>query len=239
MSQQTHTADKPRFISTRGSAPDLSASAAILQGLAPDGGLYMPDRPLGDIAPAASYAQTALAVLQAAFGEDYEAEVLQSIADKAYNAQRFDEKQIVPLRRVGDRHVLELFHGPTASFKDLALSVLPPLMAIARQRLAPDREILVLTATSGDTGSATMAGFRDMPGIKVIVFYPEHGVSPVQQAQMQRMAGDNLRAVGRKANLRPCAGYRASMPAQQRQLHQHRPADSANGLLPARRAPIG
>ena len=195
MSQQTHTADKPRFISTRGSAPDLSASAAILQGLAPDGGLYMPDRPLGDIAPAASYAQTALAVLQAAFGGDYEAEQLRTIAEKAYNAQRFDDERIVPLRRVGDRHVLELFHGPTASFKDLALSVLPPLMAIARQRLAPDREILVLTATSGDTGSATMAGFRDMPGIKVIVFYPEHGVSPVQQAQMQRMAGDNLRAV--------------------------------------------
>ncbi len=195
MSTQQQTSAEPLFVSTRGDSKALPASAAILQGLAADGGLFMPDRPLGVVAPGAAYADTALVVLQAAFGGDYAADELRQIAHTAYSSQRFDDAQVVPLRQAGDRYVMELFHGPTASFKDMALSVLPALMASARRRLASDREILVLTATSGDTGSATMAGFQDMPGIKVIVFYPEHGVSPVQQAQMQRMPGRNLRAV--------------------------------------------
>ncbi len=169
--------------------------AAILQGLASDGGLLMPEKPLRLAPHQGAYRQMAAQVLTMAFGEDYGEAPLSDLAEEAYGQGAFDAPEVVPLRPVGPYHVLELFRGPTASFKDIALGALPRLMALARQRLMPERQILVLTATSGDTGSATMAGFRDIPGIKVIVFYPEHGVSPVQAAQMQRMAGDNLRAV--------------------------------------------
>lgn len=181
------------YVSSRGSQA-VSAAQAILSGLAPDGGLYMPVQEL-QLPGGGSYAARAASLLHAAFGESFSREALQRMASEAYDAARFDSPAVCPLVPVGQRHVLELFHGPTASFKDLALSILPRLMAAARDQLARDKEILVLVATSGDTGSATMAGFRDLPGMKVIVFYPEGGVSPVQAAQMQRMAGDNLSAV--------------------------------------------
>lgn len=168
---------------------------AILKGLAPDGGLLMPEEALGLPDLGGGYADLAARALWAAFGGDYPPEALQAIARAAYQEGAFDAQAVTPLTAVGRHRVLELFHGPTASFKDLALGVLPRLMARAREALMPDRRILVLTATSGDTGSATMAGFRDIPGIQVIVFYPLEGVSPVQAAQMQRMAGGNLAAV--------------------------------------------
>ncbi|MHC1786030.1 MAG: threonine synthase [Christensenellales bacterium] len=184
-----------QFVSTRGGSPQMSGMAAILQGLAPDGGLLMPASPLHLAGEPSVYAEAAGQALSAAFGEDYGPEALKTLAEAAYAPGDFDDPAIAPLRRVGPHGVLELFHGPTASFKDIALAVLPRLMALARSRLMPEREMLVLTATSGDTGSATMAGFRDIPGIRVIVFYPEGGVSPVQAAQMERMAGSNLAAV--------------------------------------------
>lgn len=181
------------YASTRGAA-QVSAARAILEGLAPDGGLYMPLMPLA-LGKQESYAALAAGLIRQAFGESFSDEAILGMAQAAYGTGRFDVPEVCPLVPVGGRRVLELFHGPTASFKDLALSLLPRLMASARDQLAPGRDILVLVATSGDTGSATMAGFRDLPGIKVIVFYPLQGVSPVQAAQMQRMEGANLRAV--------------------------------------------
>ncbi|NLD52531.1 MAG: threonine synthase [Clostridiales bacterium] len=183
-----------QFISTRG-GEGVSAAHAILQGLAPDGGLYMPEGPLPRIEEADGYIELAARTLQGAFGDSYSEAELTAMCQAGYGGGRFSDPQVVPLAAVGNRRVLELFHGPTASFKDIALSLLPPLMAAARDRLMPEREILVLTATSGDTGSATMAGFEGMPGIRVIVFYPQGGVSPVQEAQMLRLSRGNLRAV--------------------------------------------
>ena len=184
-----------RYVSTRSSGSCVSPMEAILQGLAPDGGLYMPEYAISPGTERTGYAGIAAQILEAAFADGYGCESLREIVAVAYASGPFDDRLITPLKTVGPCSVLELFHGPTASFKDIALSVLPRLMAYARNHLAPEKEILVLTATSGDTGSATMAGFCDVPGIKVIAFYPQGGVSPVQAAQMQRMAGKNIRAV--------------------------------------------
>ncbi len=185
----------PQYVSTRGQSPAVSSAQAILQGLAPDGGLYMPEKGLPPLTAKDSYSATAARCLTAAFFDSFSPSQLEALCAEAYRLDPFEHPDITPLKSVGNHHVLELFHGPTASFKDLALSVLPGLMVLARDQLAPEKEILVLAATSGDTGSATMAGFRNLPGVKVVVFYPRDGVSPVQQAQMQRMEGRNLKAV--------------------------------------------
>ena len=183
-----------RFISTRGKSPAVQAPEAVLAGIAPDGGLYSPAQ-----LPALDW-QALPADYPALAGEvfarllpGFPPETLANIARAAYGGL-FDSPEAAPAVPVGDAFVLELFHGPTAAFKDLALCVLPRLMAFARDRLEPGRRILILTATSGDTGSAAMAGFRDLPGTRVAVFYPEAGISPVQRAQMRRMPGNNLAA---------------------------------------------
>ena len=185
----------PRFVSTRGQVQPVTAAQAILHGLADDGGLYVPQQALQAIPAADTYAHTAANCLQAAFSGSFDTQQLEQLCQAAYSTHRFEDPAVTPLKSVGGHHVLELFHGPTASFKDLALSVLPGLMAAARDQLTPGQDILVLVATSGDTGSATMAGFVGVPGVRVLAFYPRDGVSPVQQAQMQRMAGDNVKAV--------------------------------------------
>ncbi len=198
------------YTDTRDGGISASPMEAILRGLAPGGGLYMPKGTIETGAGALDYAGRSAQILDAAFGSDYGHDTLQKMAAEAYMPGRFDDDLITPLKAAGPLSVLELFHGPTASFKDIALSMLPRLMAGARDRLAPDQEILVLTATSGDTGSATMAGFRNVPGVKVIVFYPQGGVSPVQEAQMQRMVGSNVRAVAVKGDFdRAQAGVKA------------------------------
>ncbi len=185
-----------RFISTRGRSRPVSAPEAVLSGLAPDGGLYLPDalpalnwQSLPEDYPSLSEAVFCLLL------PGYAQEALRGAAREAYTGC-FDSPEVTPLRPAGEAHVLELFHGPTAAFKDLALSALPRLMVLARDALKPGQRILILTATSGDTGSAAMAGFRDLPGTRAAVFYPAEGVSPVQRAQMRRMPGENLRAFG-------------------------------------------
>ena len=185
-----------RFISTRGGSGAVSGPVAVLSGIAPDGGLYLPDAlpRLDWQALPRDYGLLAAEVFRALL-PGFEADTLEDTARQAYGSL-FDSPRVAPVAPLGDAFVLELFHGPTAAFKDLALSVLPRLMARARDRLMPDKRILILTATSGDTGSAAMAGFRDLPGTKAVVFYPEGGISPVQRAQMLRMAGGNLAAYG-------------------------------------------
>lgn len=189
-----------RYHSTRGIAPPVPPWQALLEGAAADKGLYVPASlpekealPLGD----GSYAGLAASLLMAFF-PDLDREALCRAVTAAY--ARFDRPEVCPLVPVGDSFVLELFHGPTAAFKDIALCVLPPMMALARDQHSPEAAYAVLTATSGDTGSAAMAGFQNVPGFFVLVYYPDEGISFVQKAQMTRMPGDNLEAVGIAGN---------------------------------------
>ncbi|MDR0249245.1 MAG: threonine synthase [Oscillospiraceae bacterium] len=182
------------YISTRGKGEPYSSARAILQGLAPDGGLFAP-RALPALPPlrAGAYAQTAAAVMSLFFGD------LPGIDDmcrKAYACPPFDTPAIAPLN--GD--VLELFHGPTCAFKDMALQVLPFLMSAARDTLGISEDILILTATSGDTGKAALEAFADKPGVKILVFYPLRGVSPMQQLQMTTQEGANVRVCAVNGN---------------------------------------
>lgn len=184
-------------LSTRGGSPAVSAMEALLLGAAPDGGLYLPeslpnlesllDEPL----PYPELAGRVFAALLDGFPE----EELREAARLAYAGQ-FEHPEITPLRQVGGDYILELFHGPTAAFKDLALQTLPRLMSAAAGRLRPGTRTLVLAATSGDTGSAAMRGFLGVPGFYTLVYYPANGVSPIQRLQMTRMRGANVKAVG-------------------------------------------
>ncbi len=181
------------FISTRGDSRGATAPEAVLRGIAPDGGLYirreMPRIPVEELA-----GLDFRALAERILGEylsGYSREEIRGCVERAYD-QKFDTPEIAPVVDVGDMHVLELFHGPTAAFKDVALSALPQLMSCALQKTGAKDEILILTATSGDTGSAALTGFADVPGIRIIVFYPDRGISPIQRAQMTTMAGENL-----------------------------------------------
>ena len=182
-----------RFFSTRGDREAVSAPEAVLRGIAPDGGLYVRGEflqiPLEELRDA-DFCALARRIL-GAFLAGYDAEEISGCVARAYE-NKFDVPEIVPLRSVGDMHVLELFHGPTAAFKDVALSILPQLMGCALQKTGAQNEIMILTATSGDTGSAALTGFADVPGIRILVFYPDKGISPIQRAQMTTMQGENL-----------------------------------------------
>ena len=181
------------FFSTRSDREAVSAPEAVLRGIAPDGGLYVrgdfPQIPLEELRDA-DFCALSRRIL-GAFLAGYDAEEISGCVARGY-AHKFDAPEIVPLRKVGDMHVVELFHGPTAAFKDVALSILPQLMGCALQKMGAENEIMILTATSGDTGSAALTGFADVPGIRILVFYPDKGISPIQRAQMTTMRGKNL-----------------------------------------------
>lgn len=181
----------------------LSASQAILQGLAPDNGLYVPavfpklEKPLADLMNL-NYQDLALEILHL-FLDDYTTDELKACIQKAYGEQ-FDNTKITPLRTADDLHYLELFHGPTLAFKDVALQLLPHLMTTAMKKNQISDKIVILTATSGDTGKAAMAGFADVEDTQIIVFYPKDGVSPIQKQQMITQAGDNVAVFGIDGN---------------------------------------
>lgn len=187
------------YNSTRNAGNQVTASQAILKGLADDGGLYVPERipeldtPLVSLA-GMSYQETAYAVMKQ-FLTDYSEEELKDCICRAYD-DKFDTEEIAPLHTAGDAHYLELFHGATIAFKDMALSILPYLMTTAAKKNHETHEIVILTATSGDTGKAALAGFADVPGTRIIVFYPKHGVSPVQEKQMVTQKGANTCVIG-------------------------------------------
>lgn len=194
-----------KYRSTRGSQSEsIDSPAAIIQGLAPDGGLYVPvDFPqpkvnLNDFV-GLSYQETAKTVLSW-FLDDYTDQELSESVVAAYG-QQFDDDQIVPLTdKTAGSYYMELFHGPTLAFKDLALQVLPQLMTRAVKDQGVNSDIVILTATSGDTGTASMRGFQDVEGTQVIVFYPHNGVSPVQLRQMLTQQGKNLKVVAVEGN---------------------------------------
>ena len=191
------------YRSTRDAQNRVTASQAVLKGLADDGGLYVPEQiPALDI-PAEelakmTYQETAYAVMSR-FLTDYTEEELKNCIRHAYD-EKFDTPQIAPLRKVDDCFYLELFHGATIAFKDMALSILPYLMTTAARKNHEEKEIVILTATSGDTGKAALAGFADVPGTRIIVFYPKNGVSAVQEKQMVTQKGKNTCVIGIHGN---------------------------------------
>lgn len=192
-----------RYKSTRSASGTVSSSYAILHGLADDGGLYVPDRfpvlevPVQNLA-GMSYQEIAYEVMKL-FLTDYTEEELKYCIEHAYD-DKFDVSTIASLVKAGDAYFLELFHGKTIAFKDHALSILPYLLTTAAKKNQVKNEIVILTATSGDTGKAALAGFADVPGTKIIVFYPKDGVSPVQEKQMVTQKGANTFVVGIKGN---------------------------------------
>ena len=191
------------YQSTRGGEKEVTASMAILQGLAKDGGLFMPscipqlDVPLEKLA-SMTYQETAYEVMKL-FLTDYSPNELKDCITKAYDS-KFDTEEIAPLAKADGAYFLELYHGSTIAFKDMALSILPHLMTTAAKKNRVDKEIVVLTATSGDTGKAAMAGFADVPGTRIIVFYPKDGVSKVQELQMRTQKGANTNVVAINGN---------------------------------------
>ena len=181
------------FYSTRGDKMGVSAPEAVLRGIAPDGGLYVPEEipaiPVEEMMDA-DFCRMAERIL-GDYLPGYTKEEIRGCVQRAY-ADKFEAEEITPVKAVGDKYMLELFHGPTAAFKDVALSVLPQLMSCAMEKLGREEKILILTATSGDTGSAALTGFCDVPGINIIVFFPDKGISPIQRAQMTTMKGENI-----------------------------------------------
>lgn len=192
-----------KYISTRDKEISVSSSRAILDGQSPDGGLYIPEN-LEDIKvdyrDVIRYDFKGMAkVVWNTFFPDYGQETIDDLVEKSYT-DKFSDEKITPLVKVGDDYILELFHGPTSAFKDVALSALPNLLTKARDMNSFKDEILILTATSGDTGSAALYGFSDVPGTSIIVFYPEGGVSETQRLQMVTASGSNTCACAIKGN---------------------------------------
>lgn len=192
-----------KYKSTRGGQKSVSASQAILKGLADDGGLFMPEKfPKFDFKFKElmwkGYKEVAYEVMKLLLC-DYTEEELKDCIDKAYD-DKFDTKEIAPLVKADGVYFLELFHGDTIAFKDMALSILPHLLTTAAKKNGIKNKIVILTATSGDTGKAAMSGFCDVEGTGIIVFYPKDGVSHVQRLQMVTQKGDNTDVVAIHGN---------------------------------------
>lgn len=191
------------YRSTRDSSVRVTASQAILKGLSADGGLFVPDAiPALDVSLDAlaemSYQETAYEVMRR-FLTDFTEEELKGCIGRAYD-EKFDTPEIAPLVKADGAYYLELFHGSTIAFKDMALSILPHLMTVSAKKNQVKNEIVILTATSGDTGKAALAGFADVPGTRIVVFYPKNGVSPIQEKQMVTQKGKNVKVIGIRGN---------------------------------------
>ena len=191
------------YKSTRSDSAPVTASQAILKGLADDGGLFVPTQiPALDVSleklSKMTYQEVAYEVMKL-YLTDFTEEELKSCIDKAYD-DKFDTEVIAPLTEAGDAYYLELYHGATIAFKDMALSILPNLLTTSAKKNDVHNDIVILTATSGDTGKAALAGFADVEGTKIIVFYPKNGVSPIQEKQMVTQKGANTHVVGIHGN---------------------------------------
>ncbi len=193
------------FLSTRGGSI-VTASQAILRGIAPDGGLYVPAM-FPAVTPdriarlsQMSYPERAAKILKL-FLEDFSIPEIENAVNAAYGPDRFNDPAVAPLKKLDDSTwVMELFHGPTLAFKDMALQLLPHLLKLSAEKNKEDREVCILVATSGDTGKAALEGFRDVPGTSCTVFYPLDGVSDVQKLQMVTTGGNNTRVIAVRGN---------------------------------------
>ena len=191
------------YNSTRSNGTPVKASEAILKGLSDDGGLFVPnripalDKSLQELS-GLTYKEVAYEVMKL-FLTDFTEEELKQCINNAYDS-KFDTEVIAPLVEAEGAYYLELFHGATIAFKDMALSILPHLLITSAKKNQVKNEIVILTATSGDTGKAALAGFAGVKGTKIIVFYPKHGVSPIQEKQMVTQKGDNTCVIGITGN---------------------------------------
>ena len=188
-----------RYHSTRNDQNFVDSAEAVLEGLAPDGGLYMPQQ-----IPALDWKQ-----LLTGSSQEISCAILSALLPDIPNMPRlvanaytgkFETEDLTPSVSVGDSTVLELFRGPTSAFKDVALSMLPQLLTAAKREKGVEEDIMILTATSGDTGKAALVGFRDVPGVRICVFYPYGGVSQVQRAQMITQEGSNVAVCAVRGN---------------------------------------
>ncbi len=193
------------YVSTRGQSEAVTASQAIIRGIAPDGGLYVPETiPAVDEAfiralCRMSYRERAVAVL-GLYLEEFSKEELDGIAAASYG-DNFDDPAIAPVRLLDDDTAcLELWHGPTSAFKDMALQIMPRLLTASLRKNGETRTVSILVATSGDTGKAALEGFKDVPGTRIMVFYPRDGVSQVQKLQMATQEGENVNVVAVAGN---------------------------------------
>lgn len=192
------------YRSTRNRELTATASEAILRGIAPDGGLYVPDSiPKLDLSfnklSKMDYPHLAYEVMKL-FIDDFTPAELKTAINSAYNTEKFDHEDITCLVEADGAYYLELFHGRTIAFKDMALSILPYLMKTAAEKNNVKEDIVILTATSGDTGKAALAGFDSVPGTGIVVFYPKYGVSKVQERQMVTQPGANTHVIGIRGN---------------------------------------
>lgn len=197
------------YISTRGGTVPVTASAAIYKGLAEDGGLFVPEKimafpeELWAELPRMPYRDLAREIFRL-YLDDFTEEEIDRVVTNAYG-DNFDDADIAPIHTVsGNRHILELWHGPTAAFKDMALQALPHLLTISMEKQAGGKEVVILVATSGDTGKAALEGFADVPNTKIIVFYPNGGVSAIQRLQMATQTGKNTCVVALNGNFDDC-----------------------------------
>ena len=199
-----------KYISTRGNFQRVSSAEAIRLGMVPEGGLFVPEKipemTLNEILALKDYDYPDLAVeILKKYLTDFSEAELRECVDKAYNKENFSVSDIAPLKKLeDDTYVLELWHGPTAAFKDMALQLMPHLLSMAIEKGNIDREVVILVATSGDTGKAALEGFKDVDGVRIIVFYPQNGVSQIQKAQMVTTGGENTEVVAVNGNFDDC-----------------------------------
>ena len=198
------------YISTRGNYRSVKSAEAISLGMVPNGGLFVPknvpELKLEEIfsKKESSYQKLAEWVFNK-YLSDFSSEEIKNSVEAAYKEENFPPAEKTPLIKLDDNtYILELWHGPTAAFKDMALQILPQLLVRAVKKLEVGKEIVILVATSGDTGKAALEGFKDVDGVKIIVFYPEAGVSRVQKDQMQTTGGENTEVVALKGNFDDC-----------------------------------
>ena len=191
------------YQSTRNNSEKVTASQAILKGLSDEGGLFVPvtipalTKSLKELSEM-NYKEVAYEVLKS-YLTDFTKEELEHCINSAYD-EKFDTEEIAPMVEADGAYYLELFHGATIAFKDMALSILPHLMITSARKNNVQNDIVILTATSGDTGKAALAGFAGVEGTKIVVFYPKNGVSPIQEKQMVTQKGDNTHVVGIHGN---------------------------------------
>lgn len=198
------------YKSTRNSQLQVTSATAIAQGISVDGGLFVPSeipqismeelKSLADM----SYAERANVVF-GKFLTDFTAEEVAYCTSNAYSTKNFDTENIAELTDAfGDAHILELWHGPTCAFKDMALQILPYLLTTSLKKNGEDKKVVILVATSGDTGKAALEGFKDVPGTEIMVFYPVDGVSSMQKRQMTTQEGQNVGVCSLKGNFDDC-----------------------------------
>ncbi|HIX83412.1 MAG TPA: threonine synthase [Candidatus Megamonas gallistercoris] len=194
------------YISTRGGGSPVSAARAIIKGLATDGGLFVPqtipsiDKEFIHSLLNLSYQERAKKIISL-YLTDFTAQEINDCVENAYGHNKFDTDSVVPTVQVeGNNYLLELWHGPTSAFKDMALQLLPQFISTSLKKLGDKNELVILVATSGDTGKAALDGFKNVPQTKIIVFYPQEGVSQIQRLQMLTQEGNNVAVVAVKGN---------------------------------------